>query len=61
MITKIVALLAVFAMSLTISVLTMVFGYGVLPKSWTAIVLLGFVGQIFVHGVARKILDEDKK
>lgn len=58
MLTKIIALIAVLALSLATSVLTLILGWGLQPKSWTAIILLGFVGNLIVHTIARKILDE---
>lgn len=58
MLTKLIALLGVLALSLTVSVLTLMLGWGLQPKSWTAIVLLGFFSNLIIHTIGRKIIDE---
>lgn len=59
-VTKLIALLSVFGMTLLISVATMVYGYGVHPQSWGWIVGAGFFGNVFLHYVARKVIDDGK-
>ncbi len=58
MITKLVALLAVTAGAVAISIATMVYGYGVEVKSWPAIIGLGVFAQTFFQVVLRKVVDE---
>jgi hypothetical protein len=58
MITKIIALLAVFSGLISISIATMIYGYGVQVKSWPALIGLGIVGQTVLQTVFRKMLKE---
>jgi hypothetical protein len=60
MITKLVALIAVVASSIGLSVATLIYGWGLEPKSWTAIILFGVVGQVVVSSIYRKIMEDDK-
>lgn len=54
-------MLSVMALSLAFSVLTLMYGWGLQPKSWLAIVLIGFVGQAFVQYAAQRIIRDDKE
>jgi hypothetical protein len=60
MITKLVALTAVVASSIGLSVATLIFGWGLEPKSWSAIILFGILGQVVVSSLYRKIMEDDK-
>jgi hypothetical protein len=60
MITKLVALTAVVAASIGLSVATLIFGWGLEPKSWSAIILFGILGQVVVSSLYRKIMEDDK-
>jgi len=57
-ITKIIAMLGVIALSIALQVLTLIYGWGLEVKNLWAIILLGFFGQIFVHSIGRKVLEE---
>jgi hypothetical protein len=60
MITKLVALIAIVSASIGLSVATLIYGWGLEPKSWTAIILFGIVGQVIVSTIYKKIMDDDK-
>ena len=60
MITKLVALTAVVTASIGLSVATLIFGWGLEPKSWPAIIVFGILGQVVVSSLYRKIMDDDK-
>lgn len=49
MITKLIASLALLALAVVINIATMIFGWGLEPKSWTVIILIGFFGQMFIQ------------
>ena len=61
MLTKFLAVVALLAFSLAASVLTLMFGWGLEPKSWTAIVLVGFFGHLVVQVIGQKVLAENKE
>ena len=61
MITKLLALMAVIALSITVSVVTLIFGWGLEPKSWAVIVFVGFFGHLFVSMVNQRLLNEITK
>jgi hypothetical protein len=61
MITKLVALIAVVTTSIGLSVATLIYGWGLEPKSWTAIILFGIFGQVVVSSLYRKIIEDDRK
>ena len=61
MLTKLLAAAALLALSLAASVLTLMLGWGLEPKSWTAIVLIGFFGQIAITALGQKLLKENKE
>jgi hypothetical protein len=60
MITKLVALIAVVASSIGLSVATLIYGWGLEPKSWTAIIIFGIFGQVVVSSLYRKIMEDGK-
>ena len=60
MITKLVALIAVVTSSIGLNVATLIYGWGLEPKSWTPIILFGIVGQVVVSSLYRKIMEDDK-
>jgi hypothetical protein len=60
MITKLVALFAIVTASIGLSVATLIYGWGLEPKSWTAIIFFGIVGQVIVSSLYRKIMEDDK-
>jgi len=57
-ITKLIAGLAVLSVSVAISVLTLIYGWGLQPQSWAAIILLGVVAQAFTQMLGRAILED---
>ena len=61
MLTKLLAATALLAFSLAASVLTLMLGWGLEPKSWTAIVLIGFFGHLVIQVVGQKVLNETKE
>ena len=57
-ITKFVAMLRVIAFAITLQVLTLIYGWGLEIKNLWAIIFLGFFGQIFVHSIGKKVLED---
>jgi hypothetical protein len=56
--TKVLALLCVTSISIAIYVLTLMWGWGLEPKNWWAIIGLGVFGQTIMYTIGRKVLDE---
>jgi len=56
--TKFVAMLGVIAFAITLQVLTLIYGWGLEIKNLWAIIFLGFFGQIFVHSIGKKVLED---
>lgn len=61
MTTKLLAVMAVIAMAITINVVTLIFGWGLEPKSWLVIVCVGFFGQLTVSIVSQRVFKEVTK
>ena len=53
--------MAVIAMAITINVVTLIFGWGLEPKSWFVIVCVGFFGQLTVSIVSQRVFKEVTK
>lgn len=53
--------MAVIALSITVSVVTLIFGWGLEPKSWFVIVFVGFFGHLFVSMLNQRVLNEITK
>lgn len=53
--------MAVIALSITVSVVTLIFGWGLEPKSWAVIVFVGFFGQLTVSIVSQRVFKEVTK
>lgn len=58
MISKLIALLSITCLSVGISIATLVYGFGLEVKSWTALILLGVFAQAFTHMILRKLVKE---
>jgi hypothetical protein len=58
MITKIIAALFLLTLSFAISVLTLIFGWGLQPQSWAVIILVGFFGNGLIQILVKKVLSE---
>jgi len=52
---KFLALLFIIAVSVTASILTFIYGWGLQPKSWTWIIGVGFFVQVFLYMVRDRI------
>lgn len=61
MLTKLLAAAALLALSLAASVLTLTLGWRLEPHNWTAIVLIGFFGQLAITALVQKFLEENKE
>ena len=57
-VTKFVAMLGVIAFAITLQVLTLIYGWGLEIKNLWAIIFLGFIGQVFVHSIGKKVLED---
>jgi sterol desaturase/sphingolipid hydroxylase (fatty acid hydroxylase superfamily) len=58
--TKIIAMLAVFTVSVIASVLTLMYGWGLQPKNWWWIIGVGIFFHAFWQIVAQRVMNEDK-
>jgi len=59
MINKILALLFVLSVAVGLSVLVMIYGWGLTPVSWWWIIGVGVFGQVFMKMVGDKIIKSD--
>ncbi|MDQ5870777.1 MAG: hypothetical protein M3547_01040 [Acidobacteriota bacterium] len=59
--TKLLALVLVLAILVGNSVLGLIYGWGLTPQNWWAIVGFGVVGQILGKAMLDAVLKEDKK
>ena len=55
---KILALFFVFAVLVGMSILTMIYGWGLEPKSWWWIIGVGVFGQVFMKVIGNKVFNE---
>jgi hypothetical protein len=57
--TKLLAVIAVVALSVLNSVALLVIGWGLQPRSWMAIVGFGLVGTTITNVIARSVLNDE--
>ena len=55
---KILALFFVLAVTVGMSILTMIYGWGLEPKSWWWIIGVGVFGQVFMKVIGNKVFNE---
>ena len=60
MLTQLLALTAVFALAVAITIGTMILGYGLWPKSWWWVIGLGVFGHIFAKVLIDRVVKEIK-
>lgn len=58
MLTQLIALLAIFAAQVGMSLIAMIFGWGLWPKNWWVVIGVGVFGTLFAHLVASKVIKE---
>lgn len=58
--TKLLALVLIFAILVGNSVIVLVFGYGLVPQNWWVIVGFGVFGQIAAKAMLDAVLKEKK-
>jgi len=56
-VTKFLALLFVSLLSILTTVLTLMWGWGMEPKNWWAIIGLGIVAQTVLYTIGKKVID----
>ena len=56
--TTFVAALAALSLSVGLSVLTAIYGWGLTPRSWWWIVGAGVFGQLVASGILKKIIKD---
>ncbi len=58
MITKLIALFAIVTASIGLSIITLMYGWGLEPKNWWVIIICGIIGQTVVSSLYRTIMDD---
>ena len=58
MLSKLLALLAVMAVSVATSILVSIYGWGLTPHSWKVIIGVGFIWQTFWSLIGERVLKE---
>ncbi|MCP4607726.1 MAG: hypothetical protein GY845_03275 [Planctomycetes bacterium] len=54
---KLIALLFVITVTIGMSILVMIYGWGLEPKSWWWIIGVGIFGQMFMKLIGDKVLE----